>query len=315
MPLDPEVRVFLDRQAASGQPLRSAMSIAETREFYVGMRNLAGEPPALPRVEERTVPGPGGAVPIRIYWPRVGVELPILVYFHGGRFISGDLETHDPVCRILAVEAECTVMAVDYRLAPEHTFPAAVEDTYAVTAWVAAHAKELGGDAARLGVGGDSAGGNLAAVTALIARDRGGPRLACQMLVYPMLDAMRSLPSHVEYGSGYGPGSEDMECGYREYLPEGADRKHPHVSPLWVADLAGLPPAFVLTAEYDSLRDEGEEYARRLAEAGIPVTATRYAGAIHGFFQLGGVLTLGRSANREAASYLSRVLAGEKGRT
>lgn len=313
MPLDPEVKVLLERAAGSGAPPRSAMTVAQTREFYLGMRSLAGVPPELPRVEDRDVAGKGGPVPIRVYAPEVRDRLPVLVYFHGGRFFSGDLETHDTVCRILAVESGWMVVAVHYRLAPEHTFPAAVEDAWSVTGWLGEHAGEIGGDARRLGVGGDSAGGNLAAVTALEARAWGGPALACQLLIYPMLDATCSLRSHVTCGSGYGPGSEDMQRGYREYLPEDAGLKDPRVSPLWVSEVSNLPPAFVLTAEYDSLRDEGEQYARAMEEADVPVVLARYEGAIHGFFQLGGVLALGRKANREAAAYLRQIAAAGDG--
>lgn len=309
MPLDPDVREYLDAQAASGAPARGEMSVAETRELYLGMRPLAGEAPSLPRVEDRRVPGPEGPVPVRIYAPAASCSLPVLVYFHGGRYFSGDLDTHDPVCRMLAAEAGCLVAAVHYRLAPEHRFPAASEDCYAVTEWVARNAAEVGADPEFVAVGGDSAGGNLAAVTALLARQRGGSRICFQMLIYPMLDATRSLPSHTEYGSGYGPGSEDMERGWREYVPPLTDRRHPQISPLWEADLGGLPPAFVLTAEYDSLRDEGEEYARRLAAAGVPVVLTRYPGVIHGFFQLGGVVGMGREAVSDAARHLRRAFA------
>jgi len=310
VPLDPEVKTLLERAAASGAPARSAMTVAETREFMMEMRALGGEPPRLPRVENRTVPGPVGAIPVRFYAPAEQGNLPVLVFFHGGRFFSGNLETHDTVCRVLAAESGWMVVAVDYRLAPEHKFPAAVEDAWAVVEWMAAHAAEVGGNPELLAVGGDSAGGNLAAVAALLAREAGGPRPACQMLVYPMTDATCSLASHTAYASGYGPGSEDMRRGYREYLPEGADPRDFRVSPLWAPDFSGLPPAFVLTAEYDSLRDEGEQYAQALEEAGVPVVRARYEGAIHGFFQFGGVLALARKANQEAAAYLRAIAGG-----
>jgi acetyl esterase len=302
MPLDPEAAALLELQAASGAPPRSAMSIARTREFYRKMRALAGEPPALSKVEDRAVGAEGRQIPIRLYQPSLAAGLPVLLYLHGGRFISGDLETHDPVCRSLAAAAGCPVVAVDYRLAPEHRFPAALEDCYAVAAWLAQNG------AGRLAVCGDSAGGNLAAATALLARERGGPRLVCQVLIYPMLDATCSLPSHVEYASGYGPGSEDMKRGYREYAPAGIDPTDPRLSPLFAAELGGLPPALILTAEYDSLRDDGEEYARRLEAAGVEVVLMRYEGAMHGFFQMAGVLTTGRRAVADTAGYLRRVL-------
>lgn len=303
MPLDPEAAAFLERQAASGAPPRSAMSIAQTREFYLKMRSLAGEPPALAKVGDHAVCAEGREIPIRLYRPSLARGLPVLLYLHGGRFISGDIETHDPVCRSLAAAAECLVVAVGYRLAPEHRFPAALEDCYAVAAWLA----KDGAD--RLAVGGDSAGGNLAAATALLARERGGPRFVSQVLIYPMLDATCNLPSHVEYGSGFGPGSEDMSRGYREYAPAGIDPTDPRLSPLFACDLSGLPPALVLTAEYDSLRDDGEEYARRLEAAGAEVVLKRYEGVMHGFFQMAGILTTGKRAIEDTAGYLRRVLA------
>jgi acetyl esterase len=298
--LDPEVEALLERQAASGAPPRSAMTIAQTRAFYLKMRVLAGDPPALAGVEDRTVPAGNRQIPIRIYRP-AGLWAPAILYLHGGRFISGDLETHDPVCRSLAAAACCTVVAVDYRLAPEFRFPAALEDCYAAAVWLAQNHGE------RMAVCGDSAGGNLAAAVALLARERGGPRLHAQVLVYPMLDATCSLPSHNAFASGYGPGSEDMKRGWREYAPGGIDPKDPRLSPLFASGLAGLPPALILTAEYDSLRDDGEEYARRLQAAGVPVQLKRYEGAIHGFFQMAGVLGIGRSAIEDAARYVRGV--------
>ncbi len=302
MALDPEVEAFLAGQAASGAPPRSAMSIAQTREFYLKARALAGEPPALASVEDRRIRAEDREIPIRIYRPDAAEGTAAILYFHGGRFISGDLETHDPVCRSLAAAADCTVIAVDYRLAPEHRFPAALEDCHAAAAWAAANEGR-----GRLAVCGDSAGGNLAAAVALLARDRGRPRILAQVLVYPMLDATCSLPAHAEFASGYGPGSDDMKRGWREYAPDGIDPRNPRLSPIFERDLAGLPPALVLTAEYDSLRDEGEEYARRLEAAGVPAVLKRYDGAIHGFFQMAGVLAIGRRAIKDTAGYLRGV--------
>lgn len=236
-------------------------------------------------------------VRVRRYRPQAELPSALVVYFHGGRFFSGDLDTHDTVCRALALAAGCEVAAVDYRLGPEHRFPAAVEDACAAVAWAAS-------EAARVAVAGDSAGANLAAVAAITARDSGGPALACQVLVYPMADATCSLPSHREYATGYGPGSADMKRGYDEYLPAGADPKDWRVSPLFAPALEGVAPALVITAEYDSLRDEGEAYARRLQESGVPTMLHRYDGMVHGFFQYGGVISAGRAAIAEAGAYL-----------
>jgi len=299
MPLDPEVQAYLDSQR--GLPPRSSLTVEQTRAAYLRMRVLAGKPPELHSVEDAAI---GGTLGVRRYRPAAELPPAIALYFHGGRFFSGDLDTHDRVCRSLAVAAGCEVVAVDYRLGPEDRFPAAVEDAFAAVEWAAAQAP-------RVAVAGDSAGANLAAVAALAARDRGGPRLACQVLVYPMLDATCSLPSHREFASGYGPGSADMQRGYREYLPEGADLRHPYISPLFAPDLRGLPPALVLTAGYDSLRDEGEAYALRLQEAGVPVSMHRYDGTVHGFFQLGGVISAGRAAIAEAGAFLNAHLAAK----
>ncbi|MGH9613534.1 MAG: alpha/beta hydrolase [Bryobacteraceae bacterium] len=295
MPLDPQVKAHLERCIASGIPPRGEQTIAQTREFYRQARELAGEPAALPKIENGTVHSERREIPIRLYRPHSGDDLPVLLYLHGGRFISGDLETHDPVCRSLARLAECVVVAVDYRLAPEHRFPAALEDCYAV-------AVSLGNGCA---VCGDSAGGGLAAALTHLARRSNGPWFRAQVLIYPMLDASRALPSHIEFASGYGPSTADMQRGYHEYAPD-EDAKNPMISPLYEESLAGLPPTLVVTAEYDPLRDEGEEYARRLREAGVPVEWKRYDGAIHGFFQMGGILDLGKQAIDKVAGYLRR---------
>jgi acetyl esterase len=313
MPLDPEVKQLLERLHAADPRPRSVLSVAETREKYLQSRTLAGRPRQLARVEDRTIPGRGRPIPVRIYAPTSGTVLPALVYFHGGRFISGDLETHDPVCRDLATRSGCIIVAVDYRLAPEHRFPAALDDAYDAVVWVSENGYHLGIEAQRVGVGGDSVGANLAAVVALLDRDRRGGALKCQMLVYPMLDATCSCESHRTFATGYGPGSEDMMRGWREYLGGQVDPKNPLASPFFAKDLRGLPPALVQTAEYDTLRDEAETYARRLRDAGVPVVSTRYDGAIHGFFQMAGVLESGRRAMDEAAGFLRDVLGSSPG--
>ena len=288
MPLDPEIEAWLATQR--GQPPRSSLTIEQTREMMRGMAALAGSPAAVARVEDVTIPG---AVKVRQYWPPAeGSGLPVLVWFHGGRFISGGLDSHDGLCRALAAAAGCRVVAADYRLAPEHRFPAAVEDAGAAAAWAVTQSE-------RVAVGGDSAGANLATVAAEGAR--------CQVLVYPMIDATCACPSHVRYATGFGPGSEDMKRGWHEYLGE-ADPRDPRVSPVFTEDLSSAPPAFVITAEYDSLRDEGELYAERLREAGVPVRLRRYDGTIHGFFAMPGVLGVARRAIADAAAFLKERL-------
>ena len=236
----------------------------------------------LARVEDRAIEGPGGRLPLRIYAPDGDPPLPALMVFHGGGWTEGGLDSHDLLCRALARAAGCAVVAVDYRLAPSHKFPAAVEDAYAATRWVATNGGAIGVDAARLGVAGDSAGGNLAAAVALMARDRGGPALVYQLLIYPSLDYAVDTPSRGE-DDRYGPGRAEAPRSWQQYLGSEADARNPYAVPLRAADLGGLPPALVITAELDPLRDEGEAYAARLREAGVAATATRYPGAEHAF--------------------------------
>jgi acetyl esterase len=289
VPLDPEVAALLDRQKRL--PPRSSLDVAGTREMMRRGAALAGEAPPLAKVEDLLLPGRLAA---RQYWPDTSEGQPIVVYFHGGRFFSGDLESHDTVCRLLAVASACRVVAVDYRLAPEHRFPAAVEDSRAAVDWASKQGVPFG-------LAGDSAGANLAAVAAQTLRGTGA---RCQVLIYPMIDAACGSPSFTSYADGYGPGAADMRRGWSEYLPEGSDLRDPLISPLYARELAGLPPAFVLTAEYDTLRDEGEAYAHKLSEAGNTVRLRRYAGAIHGFFTMPGILRIAREAIDDAGRFL-----------
>jgi acetyl esterase len=284
MPLDPEIARYLEAQKAL--PPRSALDIAATRERLRQAAGLAGPPPPLPRVENMVL---AGYLRARQYWPPESAMLPLLVYFHGGRFISGDLESHDPICRILAIAAGCRVLAVDYRLAPEHRFPAAAEDASVALQWALEQSVPVA-------VGGDSAGANLAAVAALAHR---GSALQCQLLIYPMIDATCAAASYREFAEGFGPGAADMQRGWREYLPAGADPRDPLASPIFAPDLEGVAPACVLTAEFDTLRDEGEDFARRLGAALI-----RYPGTIHGFFTMPGIFASARTAIDDAAGFL-----------
>jgi acetyl esterase len=235
--------------------------------------------------------------------------LPLLVFFHGGGWVVGDIATHDTVCRHLANRAECAVVSVDYRLAPEHKFPAAVDDAYTATAWVAENAAALGVDAGRLAVGGDSAGGNLAAVVCLMARDRGAPRISYQLLVYPATDAAMRHESIARFAEGHVLTRATMRWFYEQYLPSPEDAADWRVSPLVAADLAGLPPAYVLTAGYDPLCDEGDAYAARLAAAGVPVEHRRFPGQIHGFTTNGKIIRAADAALDEAAASLKTGLA------
>jgi acetyl esterase len=247
---------------------------------------------------DRTIPGPGGPLGLRVYTPRGAGPFPLLVFFHGGGFVVCDLDTHDALCRNLCAGAGCVVASVDYRLAPEHRFPAAPDDCLAATRWAAEHAAELRADPARVAAGGDSAGGNLAAVVAQRARDEGGPRLAAQLLLYPTTDAAATgMPSLAENAEGYGLTARDMAWFKGHYLGDPAEAANPHASPLRAADLRGLPPALVQTAEYDPLRDEGEAYAARLRAGGRADRRSRRAGMIHGFLFFPGLV---RAATRRS---------------
>jgi acetyl esterase len=311
MPLDPQVKGMLDAMAQMGLDhfeRISTFSAPELREALDAQRTPV--PVAeVGKVEDRTVDGPDGPVPIRIYWP-VGATapLPVVVFFHGGGWVIGGIESHDGTVRSLVDLTGFVFVSVDYRLAPEHPFPAAPEDCYAATIWVAEHAAELGVSPTHIAVAGDSAGGNLAAVVALMARDRGGPDLAFQLLVYPCTDFEPSAhASHDENASGYFLTRDAMEWFYGHYAPD-ADPTHAYLAPIKALDLAGLPPAFVITAEFDPLRDEGEAYAQRLREAGVEVEAVRYDGQIHGFFSMTTVLERANDAQAAAAAALRAAL-------
>jgi acetyl esterase len=307
MPLDPQARLFLDQLAASGMPPIEAMTPADARLATVAMLSaVVGDRAELASVRDLRVPGPAGGVPVRVYVPEGRVPQPILVYFHGGGFVIGDLESHDPICRVLAGRIPAIVVAVDYRLAPEHPFPAALDDCYAATCWVAEHARDLAGDPARLAVGGDSAGGNLAASVSILARDRGAPAIAHQLLVYPVTDSSFDTPSHVENAEGYLLTRATMTWFLDHYLRTPADRVDPRFAVLRAPDLSGLPPATVLTAEFDPLRDEGERYAARLGAAGVPVEARRFDGIIHGFFTMPALFAHAETAIDAAAAALRR---------
>lgn len=305
MPLDESARLTLELMNARGDS-------DDVEEARAGTRALLGflTPPGIHRVEDRAFPGPAGDVAIRVYRPSDEPGLPVVVYFHGGGWVICDLDTHDHTCRDLANDTGAIVVSVDYRLAPEHPYPAAPDDCEAAVRWVAEHAAALGGDGTRLAVAGDSAGGNLAAVTAQRCRDHGGPALRFQLLVYPATGTPEDdRPSLSDNAEGYGLTRERMRWFTGHYVPDRSRREEPGVAPIRAADLAGLPPALVITAEYDPLRDEGEDYAAALRAAGVPATASRYDGLIHAFFSLGVVIPRARDAQLEAAAALRAALA------
>ncbi|MDT7658274.1 MAG: acetyl esterase [Pseudonocardiales bacterium] len=284
MPVHPEAQGLLDALAEAGLPATEEMTVPNARAATAGFLALQGEPVEVASVQDRTVPGPAGEIPVRVYTPAGEGPFPVVVYFHGGGWVIGDLEVVDQPCRQLASAAGAIVVSVDYRLAPEHRYPAAFDDSYAATVWVGAHAAEIGGDPARLAVAGDSAGGNLAAAVALAARDRGGPELAAQLLIYPVTDFNFGTASYQDNREGYLLTKGSMQWFWAHYLGAQDLDKDPYACPLRADSLVGLPPAYVATSEYDPLRDEGEAYARRLEEAGVAVTAKRFDGMLHGFF-------------------------------
>jgi acetyl esterase len=302
MALDPQARAVLDQLASTGGGPLSSYPVEGARRLMDAMAAMSGPGEDVAHVEDRRIPGPAGDIPTRLYRP-AGEALPLLVYFHGGGWVLGGLETHDALCRALANASGCAVLAVDYRLAPEHRYPAAADDCYAATVWAVANARALGADPARVAIGGDSAGGNLTAVTALRARDQGTPRLKVQLLIYPATDHAYGTVSYRENGEGYLLTHADMVWFWDHYLGDD-DGYDPYASPLRAEDLSGLPPALVITAGFDPLRDEGEAYAHRLQEAGGSVTLTRYDGMIHGFFGMGAQLDAGKAAVAEAARFL-----------
>lgn len=305
MPLDPQAQAFLDQMAASGAPPLTSQSVAQARRSLLVFASLGGDPEPVATVEDRKLPGPAGAIPVRVYTPAGSGPFPVLVYFHGGGWVLCDLDTHDPICRSLSNAAGCVVASVDYRLAPEHKFPAAADDCFAATQWVMNNASLINGDPGRIAVGGDSAGGNLAAVVALMARDRGGSQLVFQLLVYPVTDYYApGTPSYHQNADGYFLTRDDMVWFWNHYLDGEADAANPYACPLRATSLTGLPPALVITAEFDPLRDEGEIYTARLRESGVPAELVRYDGMIHGFFSMAGILDQGRSALALAAAQL-----------
>ena len=312
MPLDPCFRSLLDAmaaRAAAGPP--AADPVAAARAGLIAMFTHAAAPAV--RAIDRTVPAPerpptergtGHAIPLRIYTPdRDGGPdgWPVVVLFHGGGFIAGSPDSHDGGARELCAQADAIVVSVDYRLAPEHKFPAAAEDCHAALLWAATHAREFGGDPTRLAITGDSAGGNLAAAVALMNRDRGGPPIALQALVYPVIDPACDSPSAVANAEGYLLTTVSMKWMWSQYVSGADDYANPYAAPVVAASLAGLPPALVITAEFDPLRDEGEAYGRALAAAGVPVTISRYDGMIHGFASCFDITPRARDAVGEVA--------------
>jgi acetyl esterase len=302
--LDPIVRQLLEAAEAEGNPPLESFSPEEARKVAIeSLKMVGGTMEPVHAIENLRIPGPEGEIPIRIYTPDAPAPRPALVYFHGGGWVVCDLDTHDVVCTAMARRAGAVVVAVDYRLAPEHKFPAAVIDSYAATSWVASNSEKLGIDPKRISVGGDSAGGNLAAVVALKSRDEDGPAIALQVMVYPVTDLSSfDTPSYREFGQDHYLTKSEMEWFRSHYLRSMEDARDPHASPLLALDLSELPPALIITAECDPLRDEGQAYAKRLEYDGVPVTYTCYAGMIHPFFSLSGAIPQAFDAIQQVAN-------------
>lgn len=313
MTLNPEVEALLDTLAQSDAPELHTLPVPDARAMAAAFAAMGVPTEKVASVEDRVARGCGLEVPVRVYRPTVDeVSRPVLVYLHGSGWMYGDLEMSDAICRRIANAADCIVVAPDYRLAPEHPYPAALNDTVAVLEWVVTDIADFGGDADRLAIGGESAGGNLAAASALALRDRGGPALRMQLLVCPVIDHDFDTESYLAYADGFILTRSAMRWLWDLYVPEASRRDEPYASPLRADDLRGVAPALVMTAELDPLRDEGEAYAARLRDAGISVESCRYDGLVHGFMTLGGVLSSGASAIDDAARALQRALATEE---
>lgn len=308
MPLDPQARKVVDALAALNLKPFKDSTPTEARESMRSRTAALGPFEEVAAVTDHRVPVTGGEITIRVYQPAGVGPHPILVFYHGGGWVIGDLYTHDGICRSIVNAAGCAVASVDYRLAPEFKYPTPVEDSYAGLLWVAANATRLGLDPARIAVGGDSAGGNLAAVMALLARDRHGPRILLQVLIYPVTNHDFGTVSYRENATGFLLSTEDMRWFWRHYLSREEQGREPSVSPLLAKSLADLPSALVITAGCDPLRDEGEAYAGRLRDAGVAVTLTQYSGMFHGFLRMTRILDQSRVLLDEIAGALRKSL-------
>jgi len=310
MPLHPQSQALLDMMTAVPAPPIEELTVEMARQSLAALFANVGRVTPVAAVRDLAIPGAvGQPMRARAYTPPGQGPFPVLLFLHGGGWVAGDLESYDPLCRELTNASGCLLVAIEYRLAPEHKFPAAQLDSHAALSWIAEHAATLGGDPRRLAVGGDSAGGNLAAVVAQMARDRGGPALALQLLVYPVTNHDYSTGSYRDFADGYLLTRAGMVWNWNHYLPNEEAGRNPMASPLRASSLTGLAPAFIVTAEYDPLRDEGEAYAARLRDAGVPVELRRYDGMLHAFFSLGDYVDDGRRAVADAGAALRRAFA------
>jgi acetyl esterase len=310
MPLDPIMKAFIDQMALQPAPKMYELPAPAARMMFAAIMQMTG-PKDVPigKVANLVCPGPGGDIPLRIYTPVAAAAetLPALLFFHGGGFVIGNIDTHDGLCRIIANEAGVRVIAVDYRLAPEHKYPAAIEDAYAALTYVEANATQLGVDANRLAVGGDSAGGAMTAVLTQMAKEKGGPSIAFQLLFFPVTQVGEETASLKNFAEGFVLERAGLEWFYKSYVPAGADRKDPGISPLY-GSLEGLPPAYLMVAEFDPLHDEGLEYGLKLKTAGVPCEIVDYPGLVHDFIYFQSVLPQAAVALKAAAQALKKAL-------
>jgi len=312
MPLDPQVQAVLDAAKKANVAELWQLTPHDARAEYRRRTNRLKVDVDIHRFEDRDIDGSGGKIPIRIYTPRElasGEKLPVLVWYHGGGYVIGDLDTHDSACRALANEADCIVVAVDYRLAPEHKFPAAVDDCFAALKWVVKHADEINVDGTRIAVGGDSAGGNLAAVVSILARNAGSPKIAFQLLIYPVTAPEPETKSHHAFAEGYLLTRKTITWFFTQYIRSSKDVTDFRYAPLEADDLSSLPPSLIVVAGYDPLRDEGVEYAEALIHAGNRVRLSNYEGLVHGFYLMGGMVDASRRAISESAAMLREAFA------
>lgn len=312
MPLDPLVQAFLDQLNAQPAPAMWELTAAQAREMFAALMNLAG-PKDVPigKTENIVIPGPGGDIPARIYTPvAAGSDAqPTLVFFHGGGWVIGDLDTHDGLCRMFANEGGLKVIAVDYRRAPENAFPAAVEDAFAAVSWIEANAAKLGVDPNRIAVGGDSAGGGLSASVAQMANAAGAPHIGFQLLMFPVTHIGGDTPSLHDFAKGFFLETQTLEWFYENYAPGAEDRTDPRASPLLAEDVSGLPPAYVMLAGHDPLHDEGLRYAEKMRGAGVAVTVADYPDLVHDFIYMQAVLPQAHEAVTAAAKAVTAALA------
>jgi len=317
MAVDGDIQKILDLIKQAGRPPYREQTLEEARAGYQVMVNLMDpEEEPIHRSQDRSIPGPAGEIPVRVYWPREagsGETLGVFIYLHGGGFVIGSLDSYDSLCRVLANMAECMVVSVDYRLGPEHKFPAAVDDGLEAYQWVSDHAHELDGDNRRMAIAGDSAGGNVTAVTAIGIRDEGDIPPLLQVLIYPVAGGAPETPSHYEFAEGLLLTRANILWFYDQYLDQPEDAADPRFAPLLAEDLSGLAPALVIVAGYDPLRDEGIAYAERLHAAGVKVELANYEGMVHGFVSLADAVDQGKVAIDQITAALRDAFAAKNG--